>query len=253
MLIHSASQLLTLAGGPQRGSQLGQLHIIPDGAVLIRGELIEATGSSAELRAAYPNEPQIDAGGKVVMPGFVDPHTHLVWAGDRAAEFEMRLQGKTYMEIMAAGGGIVSTVQATRQASQQDLLAQTRARAESIFRNGTTTVEAKTGYGLETQAELRQMAVLLQLDQAGPLDIVPTFLGAHAVPVEYKHDPDGYTRLICEEMLPALRGWWQETIQRETADKARALPFVDVFCETGAFSLEQSRQILTTAKRLGFR
>ncbi len=246
MLIHSASQLLTLAGGPQRGNNLGRLGLITNGAVLIRDGMIEAVGQSDDLRAAYPNEPTLDARGAVVMPGFVDPHTHLVWAGDRAAEFEMRLEGKTYMEIMAAGGGIVSTVRATRAASPADLLAQTRARAESLFRHGTTTAEAKTGYGLETQAELRQLAALLELDQVGPLEIVPTFLGAHAIPVEYKSDPDGYTQLICAEMLPAARAWWQQHAA------GRPLPFVDVFCETGAFSLAQSRQILETARQLGF-
>src|ERR1035437_1182277 len=138
MLIHSCSQLLTLSGGPQRGLDLGQLHIIPNGAVLWRGETIAAVGPPPELRSAYPDEPALDAGGRVVMPGFVDPHTHLVWAGDRAAEFEERLQGKSYLEILAAGGGILSTVQATRQASIADLLGQTRSRAASLFRHGTT-------------------------------------------------------------------------------------------------------------------
>jgi imidazolonepropionase len=246
MLIHSASQLLTLAGGPQRGSQLGQLSLIQDGAVLIEGDQIAAVGATADLRAAYPNEPVFDARGRVVMPGLVDPHTHLVWYGDRAAEFEMRLQGKTYMEIMAAGGGIVSTVKATRAASQAELLQQTRRRAESIFRHGTTTAEAKTGYGLEIASELRQLEVLLQLDAEGPLEIVPTFLGAHAIPPEYQNDADGYTVHICQEMLPALLAWWQQRVP------ARSLPYVDVFCETGAFSLEQSRRILTTAAQLGF-
>jgi imidazolonepropionase len=246
MLIHSAAQLLTLAGGPQRGGDLGRLGIIPDGAVLVRGEVIEAVGSSADLKAAYPNEPALDASGKVVLPGFVDSHTHLVWAGNRAAEFEMRLQGKTYMEIMAAGGGIVSTVRATRAASPSSLLAETRARAESIFRLGTTTCEAKTGYGLETAAEIRQLEALLELNDAGPLEIVPTFLGAHAIPVEYKTDPEGYTRLVCEEMLPEVQRWWQENAS------SQPLPFVDVFCETGAFTLHQSRQILETARQLGF-
>ena len=246
MLIHSASQLLTLAGGPQRGNELGHLGLIPNGAVLFRDGKIIEVGNSADLLLAYPDEPALDARGSVVLPGFVDPHTHLVWAGDRAAEFEMRLEGKSYMEIMAAGGGIVSTVQSTRAASLEDLLAQTRSRAENMFRCGTTTAEAKTGYGLETQSELRQMAVLLDLDQTGPLEIVPTFLGAHAIPVEYKSDPDGYTRLVCQEMLPAVLRWWQENTI------SRPLPFVDVFCETGAFSLEQSRQILETAQQLGF-
>lgn len=246
MLIHSASQLLTLAGGPQRGGSLGNLGIIPDGAVLVQGQTIQAVGTSAELRGAYPHEPELDARGKVLMPGFIDPHTHLVWAGDRAAEFEMRLQGKTYLEIMAAGGGIVSTVRATRQAKPEDLLAQTRARAESLFRHGTTTAEAKTGYGLETAAELRQLDILLQLDKIGPLEIIPTFLGAHAIPAEYHGDPDGYTRLVTGEMLPAVLSWWQKN------HSGRRLPFVDVFCETGAFTLEQSRQILEEARRLGF-
>ena len=246
MLIHSAAQLLTLSGGPQRGAEIGRLGIINDGAVLLRGESIEAVGATSELRAAYPNEPTLDARGSVVMPGFVDPHTHLVWAGDRAAEFEMRLQGKTYMEIMAAGGGIVSTVRATRQAAPEDLLEQTRARAETIFRGGTTTVEAKTGYGLETASELRQLETLLRLDEMGPVEIVPTFLGAHAVPTEYKEDPDVYTRLVSEQMLPETLRWWRANAG------GRPLPFVDVFCENGAFTLEQSRQILETARRLGF-
>jgi imidazolonepropionase len=246
MLIHSASQLLTLAGGPQRGSQLGQLDLIRDGAVLIQGDQIAAVGTTVDLHAAYPHEPAFDARGRVVMPGLVDPHTHLVWFGDRAAEFEMRLEGKTYMEIMDAGGGIVSTVKATRAANPAKLLQQTRQRAESIFRHGTTTAEAKTGYGLEITSELRQLEVLLQLDAEGPLEIVPTFLGAHAIPPEYQNDADSYTVHICEEMLPALLAWWQQHAA------PRRLPYVDVFCETGAFTLEQSRRILTTAAQLGF-
>ena len=129
MLIHSASQLLTLAGGPQRGADLGRLGIIEDGAVLLEGEQIAAVGTTAELRAAYPQAPALDAGGKVVMPGFVDPHTHAIWAGDRAAEFELRLQGKTYLEILAAGGGILSTVRAVRTSSLERLMAETAAAA----------------------------------------------------------------------------------------------------------------------------
>jgi len=249
MLIHSASQLLTLAGGPQRGRDLGRLNIIPDGAVLVRGGSIAAVGSSAELLVAYPDEPALDAGGRVVLPGFVDPHTHLVWAGDRAAEFELRLQGRTYLEILAAGGGILSTVRATRQASLESLQDQTRRRAATLFRYGTTTAEAKTGYGLEINSELVQLEVLLRLDEEGPLELAPTFLGAHAVAPEFKHDPEAYTDLVCRQMLPVLRKWWDERVRSHTA---RPLPFVDVFCETGVFSLAQSRRILTTARRLGF-
>ncbi len=246
MLVHSASQLLTLAGGPQRGRLLGSLSIIPDGAVLIQGETIQAVGPSQSLRNLYPREIELDARGKVVMPGFVDPHTHLVWAGDRAAEFELRLQGKTYLEILAAGGGILSTVRATRSAAFDDLLAQTRHRTESLFRHGTTTAEAKTGYGLELSAELRQMEVLLHLNDQGPLEISPTFLAAHAVPPEYHADPEAYIRLIQTSMLPALSHWWP------TQAPDRPLPFVDVFCETGAFNLAQSRQLLESAQAAGF-
>ncbi len=246
MLIHSATQLLTLAGGPQRGSQLGSLGILEGGAVLIRDGRIAEVGPTAELRAAYRAEPALDASGRVVMPGFIDPHTHLVWAGDRAAEFELRRQGKTYLEILAGGGGILSTVRATRAASPEELLAQTRARAAAMLRFGTTTAEAKTGYGLETTAELAQLEALLRLDEEGPLEVVPTFLGAHAIAPEYAGNPQGYTGLICAEMLPAVRAWWQQHAS------GRPLPFVDVFCETGAFSLEQSRAILTTARALGF-
>lgn len=246
MLITHASQLLTLAGGPQRGADLGRLGIIPDGAVLIRGEVIERVGTSEELERAYPDEPRLDAGGRAVLPGFVDPHTHLIWAGDRAAEFEMRLAGATYMEIMAAGGGILSTVRATRSAGLEELKAQSRRRMDAMLRYGTTTAEAKTGYGLDTPSELAQLQALLELDAEHPLDLVPTFLGAHAVAPEFDGDPEGYTRLLCEEMLPAARRWWDEHAP------GRPLPFVDVFCETGAFSLEQSRAILERARELGF-
>jgi imidazolonepropionase len=246
MLLHSASQLLTIAGAPQRGRDLGRLGIIPDGAVLIRDGKILAIGTTDDLRQAYPHEETLDAGGHVVMPGFVDPHTHLLWVGDRAAEFEMRLEGKTYLEILAAGGGILSTVRITRQASLEVLLDETRPRLRDMLAHGTTTAEAKTGYGLQTETELRMLQALLLLDAEGPLDIAPTFLGAHAIPPEYKDNPDGYTSLLCSEMLPAIRRWWDGHLP------TRPLPFVDVFCETGAFSLEQSRIILETARSMGF-
>ena len=246
LLIHSASQVLTLAGGPQRGRELGRLSLIEDGAVLIEGETIAAVGRSAELLAAYPKTPQLNAGGRAMLPGFVDPHTHLIWAGDRAAEFELRLQGKTYLEILAAGGGILSTVRATRTASLDELKAQTRRRAHALLAHGTTTAEAKTGYGLDHDSELAQLQALLELDAEGPLELAPTYLGAHAIAPEYRDDPDGYTRLLCKQMLPAVRDWWA----RHAAN--RPLPFVDVFCETGAFTLAQSREILETAKSGGF-
>ena len=248
MLIHSASQLLTLSGGPQRGAELGRLAILEDGAVLIRDGKIAAVGTSRELRRLHTDEPTLDASGCVVMPGLVDPHTHIVWAGDRAAEFEMKMAGAKYLDILAAGGGIISTVRKTRAASIESLLDETRPRLARMFAHGTTTAEAKTGYGLESQAELRMLQAILALDAAGPLELAPTFLGAHAIPPEYKGDPQAYSDLLCAEMLPFIHQWWSS--QPSTAN--RRLPFVDVFCETGAFDLDQSRQILTKAKELGF-
>lgn len=246
MLIHSASDLLTLAGKPQRGSSIGELGIIPVGAVLIREGIIQEVGSTETLLQKYPDEPLLDAGNRVVMPGFVDPHTHLIFAGDRALEFEMRLQGKTYMEILAAGGGILSTVSVTRSASPEELLGLLQGRARRILRYGTTTVEVKTGYGLNTASELTQLQVIANFQDSFSPDIVPTFLGAHAIPPEFKYDPWGYTRLITQEMLPRVHQYWLD----QHPDKI--LPFVDVFCERGAFSLEQSRSILETALSLGY-
>ncbi len=246
MLIHSSTQLLTLAGGPQRGRELGKLGLIENGAVLVRDEKIVAVGPSDELRAAYPGEPGLDVSGCVVMPGFVDPHTHLIWGGDRAREFEMRLEGAKYLDILEAGGGILSTVRATRTASIESLIAQARPRLLRMFATGTTTAEAKTGYGLQTATELRLLKALLALDDEGPLDLAITFLGAHAIAPEYQDDPQAYTDLVSETMLPIVQQWW------ETHAPRLPLPFVDVFCENKAFTLEQSRQILTKAGSLGF-
>ena len=246
MLLHSATQLLTLAGGPQRGRDLGSLGILEDGAVLVREEKIVAVGTTSELRAAYPHEPTQDASGCVVMPGFVDPHTHLIWAGDRAREFEMRLEGAKYLDILASGGGILSTVRATRSASIETLLSQTRPRLFRMFAHGTTTVEAKTGYGLQTATELRLLKALLSLSDESRLDLAITFLGAHAIAPEFKGDPQGYTDQLCETTLPLVQQWW------EAHAPDQSLPFVDVFCETNAFDLAQTRQILTRAKELGF-
>jgi len=246
MLIHSAAQLLTLAGGVQRGKRLGDLGLIHDGAVLIRGEKIICTGHTSDLLANYPDEPRFNAGGKVVMPGFVDPHTHLIFMGNRALEFEMRLEGKTYMEIMNAGGGIVNTVKATRQASVAELKQTACSRMDGMLKHGTTTAEAKSGYGLEYNSEIAQLQAILELDSEHDMDLVPTFLGAHAIPMEFQDNADGYTQEIVNIMLPGLLSWW------ETNAPGKPLPFVDVFCETGAFSLAQTRLILEKAQQLGF-
>jgi imidazolonepropionase len=246
MLIHSASQLITVSGPPQNGRSLGRLGIIENGAVLIRDGLITAAGTSQEMLSSYPGEARVDAHNRVVMPGLVDPHTHLPWAGGRAGEFEMRLMGKSYLEIMAAGGGINSTVTATRSCSDEVLLEETRQRAKTIFRYGTTTAEAKSGYGLTLESELRLLDVLMALDHEGPLELIPTFLGAHAFPGEYKQNPDDYVQLICSGMLPELVGHWCNKYPD------RPLPFVDVFCDQGAFSTEQTEAIFIAAGKLGF-
>jgi imidazolonepropionase len=244
MIIHSASQLLTLKGGARRGTDLADLAIIEDGAVAIEGDTIIAVGTTEEITADFPDDLQISASGCAVMPGLVDPHTHLVWAGERAAEFEMRIQGITYMEIMEAGGGILGTVNDTRNASLDELVQQTQARALCLFASGVTTAEVKSGYGLDTVTELRQLEAIYRLNETIPMEMVPTFLGAHAVPPEYNGDIEGYTRLVCEEMLPAVQVWYQQHFE--------PLPFVDVFCEAGVFNLAQTSQILTEAQSMGF-
>lgn len=253
LLIHSAQQLITLEGGPQRGMALGQLGILTDGAIAIRDRTIAAIGPSDELRSSVRAERQINATGRIVMPGFVDPHTHLVWAGDRAGEFELRIAGSSYLEILEAGGGILSTVRHTRAASVEDLVAQARPRIRRMLAHGTTTAEVKTGYGLRVDAELRMLEATLQLDREGPIELIPTFLGAHAIPEEYQvQEPEGqdrsedYIELVCSQMLPAVAAWWDE----HAPD--RPLPFVDVFCEAGAFSLALSRRVLEKARELGF-
>ncbi len=229
--------------GPQRGSQLGDLGIIADGAVAIRDGRIVALGTAGDLRARVSAAAEINAAGKVVTPGLVDPHTHLPWVGDRADEFEMRVAGASYMEIMAAGGGIMSTVRAVRDASTDELVEANLPRLDRLMAHGTTTLEMKTGYGLTTADELKQLEAIHRLDQTHPMDVAATFLGAHAVPAEYQGRTDAYVDLVVEEMLPAAAQWSQR--------KQRPL-FCDVFCEAGVFDVDQSRRILVQARELGF-
>lgn len=245
-IFHNISQLITLEGGAQRGLQLGKLGIIEQSAIACEGETILAAGRNAEMLERYPDADRVDLHWRAVVPGFVDPHTHLIWAGDRANEFEMRLQGKSYMEIMAAGGGILATLTATRKASLEQLVEEARNRADAAFALGTTTIEAKTGYGLDIETELRQLEAILELDRTAPIEIIPTYMGAHAIPPEYKGNTARYTRFLCEEALPVTKQWWLERAI------GRPLPFVDVFCEAGVFEIEETREILTVAKNLGF-
>ena len=244
LLITHASQLLTIPAhdqGPQRGDRLGDLSIVADGALAVSNGTIVDRGPTVDLAARYQAAHTIDASGRVVMPGFVDPHTHVVFAGDRANEFERRIAGATYMEIMQAGGGIMSTVRATRAASVAELVDQTRARLDRMLAHGTTTVEAKTGYGLEMTAELKLLDVIARLAAEHPIELVPTFLGAHAIPAEYQGREGKYTDLVVNEMLPAVSAF---SLQPSAL-------FCDVFCEAGAFTLAQSRRILEKAKALG--
>ncbi len=219
-----------------------ELAIIADGAMLVANGIIERTGTTDDLRAALAPKkrlPVIDARGRVVTPGFVDAHTHMVFAGSRAEEFEERIAGKTYQQIAAAGGGIATTVCATRSATAEELLNLARRHAEWFLRNGTTTVEAKSGYGLSLDAELKILSVIRSLEQQTPLRIVATLLAAHAVPPEFQQNRAGYIALVAREIVPR--------VQRD-----RLARFCDVFCDEHGFTIAESREILSAAKDAGF-
>ncbi len=246
LLITNASQVCVIPGpdGPQRGPQLGDLGLIANGAIAVADGKIVAVGDTAVLTSHYYAPQVINAHGRAVIPGFVDPHTHIPWLGDRAAEFEQRIAGASYMEIMAAGGGIMSTVRATRQASVADLVADNLPRLARMLQHGATSAETKTGYGLETAAELRQLDAIRALHQAQPIELTATFLPAHAIPAEYHGRTETYVQLVIDEMLPAGAAWAQEH---------KTPLFCDVFCEQGVFDVDQTRRILTTAAALGYR
>jgi imidazolonepropionase len=234
------SQLVTLAGPkrPRVGAEMGELAIIHDGGMLIRDDKIELVGLSDEIEKKSRRAEIVDAGGRVVLPGFVDAHTHLVFAGNRLDDFERRARGESYEQISKAGGGIWSTVEKTRAASGEELFARAREHVEWFLHSGTTTVEAKSGYGLTVRDELKMLRVMGQLSEKGPLEIVSTFLGAHAVPRDMT--PNEYVELVIDEMLPQIA-------------RAKLAEFCDVFCEHGYFDVEQSRRILTAARKLGLR
>jgi imidazolonepropionase len=255
LLIHNATQLATCASsGPKQGAGMTAVGLIPDGAIAIADGEIVAVGPSADLRADFTGHETIDASGKVVCPGLVDPHTHVVYAGDRVNEFELRIRGASYMEIMAAGGGIVSTMRATRAASLEQLVVESRPRLEAMLALGTTTVEIKTGYGLDTASELKMLEAIARLASSSPLTLVPTFLGAHAVPPEYTGRTDEYVDLVVTEMLPVVRDWRLEIGAQNLQSPISNLQlpfFCDVFCEANVFDREQSQRVLQAGLALG--
>jgi imidazolonepropionase len=221
----NCSQLVTLAGPPRprTGLEMRDLAIVPDGAMLIREGRIQAVARRAEIERQITDATRIaDAGGRIVLPGFVDAHTHPVFAGTRADEFEQRTEGASYAEIAARGGGIRSTVRRTRQATEPDLLESARRYRQWFLRGGTTTIEAKSGYGLSLEAELKILRVIRQLAAEGGLRYVPTFLGAHEVPDEYRGRIDAYGDLVIHEMLPAVAA-------------GGLAEYCDVFCEPDVF------------------
>ncbi len=238
-LLH-ASQLVTLSGPtrPRAGKELSELGIIRDGGMLIRDGEIDGVGPSDEMEKKSRGAEIVDACGRVVLPGFVDAHTHLVFAGNRLDDFERRARGENYEQISKAAGGIWSTVEKTRAASEHDLLVEAKKRAEWFLRCGTTTIEAKSGYGLRLDDELKILCVMRSLNEQSPLQIVPTFLGAHAVPREM--DADEYIELVIDQMLPRIA-------------REKLAEFCDVFCERGYFDIEQSKGILMAARKLGLK
>lgn len=245
LFVRHAAQLITLKGkseAPATGKQMSELGIIEDGSVWIEDGKIRFVGRDADVAAQVGKRlaeaEQIDASGKVVTPGLVDPHTHIVFAGSRENEFEMRLGGATYMEIMNAGGGIHSTTKATREASEEQLYQETRPRLDRFLQHGVTTVEAKSGYGLSLEHELKQLRTAKRLNDDHPVDIVSTFMGAHAIPAAYKDDPDRFVDIVVNEMIP------------EVAVSGLA-EFNDVFCELGVFTPKQSERILVAGQEHG--
>lgn len=250
VIITGTGQLVTCASGDgaKRGASMLDLGLIQDGAVAISDGKFLAVGRSSAILREYEAEETIDAYGRVVCPGFVDPHTHIVYAGDRLDEFELKIKGAEYLDILAAGGGIISTVRHTRIAPVEELVELGVDRLDKMLACGTTTCEIKTGYGLDADTEIKMLEVIAELGRRRAMTIVPTFMAAHAVPPEFKSNASGYVDLICHEMLQRAWKWFVGS-----PFHGKTPFFCDVFCEEGAFTVEQSRKVLETAKSLGFK
>jgi imidazolonepropionase len=242
-VLRNAAQLVCVARRGERvlrGSAMRTPAVIEKGALIVRDERITWVGATDDLPPLPMHAIVLDASGKIVLPGFVDSHTHLLFAGSREDEFEQRLQGLSYQEITARGGGINATVQKVRTTSRAELVALARPRLRRLLASGVTTVEVKSGYGLTLTDELKSLEAIAELNREGPLELVPTFLGAHAVPPEYRSNREEYLRLLHDDMLPEVA-------------RCGLAEFCDVFCETGVFSVPESERLLTRARELGFR
>ena len=220
----------------QRGTAQGQVQSLTDAAVGIQGGKIAYIGPKDRAPASRET---LDAGGRLVTPGLVDSHTHLVFGGWRHHELDLKLKGHSYLDILKSGGGILSTVRSTRAASEEELREKTLGFTKEMLAMGVTTCEVKSGYGLTTEAELKQLRVIQAVNEKTPVDLVPTFLGAHALPMEFRENREAFIRMVCEDMLPRVK-------------EEHLAEFCDIFCETGVFTPEETRTVLTAAKSLGF-
>jgi len=246
LVVFNANELVTMNskfGAPRIGKNMSELEIISNGAVAVKDDRIIFIGTTEELISKFEFGEiytKIDAANKLVTPGFVDPHTHIIFSGSRENELSMKLDGKSYLEILDAGGGILKTVRDTREASIEKLVENGKTILDKMMSYGTTTVEAKSGYGLTTESEIKQLKTIQILNLEHPLDIIPTFLGAHSTPPEFKDRTDDYVELITSEMIPKIAN-------------ENLAEFCDVFCEKGIFSIEQARKILNVASRYGLK
>jgi len=245
IILKNASELITVSGfEAKKGEKMNDLGIIENGAVAIEDGIITHVGTTDDVLAtigdAISNYEVIDCTGKTIMPGFVDSHTHFVFGGYRADEFSWRLSGVDYMDIMKRGGGIINSVRGTMEASKEELIKLGKKRLDSMIMFGVTTVEGKSGYGLDKDTEIKQLEVMQELQEMHSIDIVPTFLGAHAVPKDYKGREDEFIDMMINDVMP------------EVADRKLA-EFCDIFCEQNVFNVEQSRRLLNTAKEMGMK
>jgi imidazolonepropionase len=243
LLVVNADELITLAGNnekPRTKKQMQEIGIIRNGGMAVKDGTIVSVGKTSDITRNFKAEDVANANGKIVMPGFVDPHTHLVFAGSREEEFQLRIEGASYTENLKTGGDIMRTVRETRKASVEKLIDYGTETLDTMLEHGTTTVEAKSGYGLTVKDEIKMLEVMRRLNQLHSVDLAPTFLGANAIPPEFAYNPEDYVKSVTDEMIPEIT-------------RKRLAEFCDVSCEKGAFSLEQARRILTAGKNHGLK